>query len=403
MNITNLQAKAFRSRYILLIPFLAVVFFIISISIINPVEYPNSDFFTFWLSGRLFSLGENPYNSQVWIAGHYQFGASWIPNATFIYPMPVSLLFAPLGLLPLYQAFVVWNILSQFMIFSAVLLLLMANSNQPLKHFIVPLFAGIIVFRPIIPTLFNGQLSGLLLLVVAAIIYLWKKGKWRQGAVLMAVLALKPNLGVPIIGLLSIYLILQKQISSLITLMISGVFLVFVGLIQNPNWVIEFWNAGNTKLSQTFGISPTIWGISGYFCNYARNCTITYGIFASILFIIGYLYLLIKKRDILSPSLAVGLAVTITLLLTPYTWTYDQLLLVAPIVTLVLLLAKDGYKYLPVSLLFLGIDIFAFILLGIAARIQLDIWNVNIPLLIFCLLVWFLLKKKLELPDVDAG
>ncbi len=403
MKTTNLQTKIFRFRYILLIPFLAVVFFIIAISLINPVEYPNSDFFTFWLSGRLFSLGENPYNSQVWIAGHHQFGASWIPNATFIYPMPISLLFAPLGLLPLYQAFVVWDTLSQFMIFFAVVLLLMANSNQPLKHFIVPLFAGITLFRPTILTLVNGQLSGLLLLVITAIIYLWEKGKWRHGAILMAILALKPNLGLPIIGLLSIYLILRKQVSSLITLTISGMLLVFVGLLQNPNWILEFWNAGNTKLSQTFGFSPTTWGVSAFFCTYAPNCTIRYGVSISLLFIIGYLYLLVKKRNILSPSLAIGLAVAITLLLTPYTWPYDQLLLAAPIITLVLLLAKDGHRYLPVSLLFLGIDILTFLLLGIAAKIQLEIWNASIPLFIFCLLVWYLSNNKLESPGIEAG
>lgn len=403
MKTTNLQTKIFQFRYILLFPFLAVVFFVIAISIVNLVEYSNSDFFTFWLSGRLFSLGENPYDSQVWIAGHHQFGASWIPNATFIYPMPVSLLFSPLGLLPLYQAFVVWGILSQFMIFFTVILLLMANSNHSLKHFILPLFAGITFFRPTILTLLNGQLSGLLLLVIASIIYLWEKGKWKQGAILIAILALKPNLGLPIISLLSVYLILQRQVSSLITMIVSGVFLVFVGLVQNPNWVIEFWNAGNTKLSQTFGISPTIWGLSAFFCNYAPNCTIGYGMCVSLVFLIGYLYLLVKKQNVLSPSLAVGLVVTITLLLTPYTWAYDQLLLVAPIITMVVLLAKDGYRYLPVSLLFLAIDIFAFLLLGIAEKIQLDIWNASIPLLIFCLLVWYLSKNKLELPGVEVG
>lgn len=260
MIITNLQATFFRYRYVLLILLLAVLFFYIAILIINPVEYPNSDFFTFWLSGRLFSLGENPYNSQVWVAGHHQFGASWIPNATFIYPMPVSLLFAPLGLLPLYQAFVVWVALSQFMIFFAFILLLLVHSNQSLKYLILPLFAGIMLFRPIYPALMNGQLSGLLLLVISAVIYLWEKGKWKQGAILMAILALKPNLGIPIIGLLSLYLISRKQVSSLLALVFSGLFLIFVGLLQNPNWILEFGTLGtlsfhkHSAFLQLFGV-----------------------------------------------------------------------------------------------------------------------------------------------------
>lgn len=392
MKITN-PPKILRFWYILLLPLLVVVFYFIAIAIINPVEYPNSDFFTFWLSGRLFTTGENPYDSQVWVAGHHQFGASWIPNATFIYPMPVSLLFAPLGLLPLYQAYVVWVVLSQLMILFALVLLLRAYPGQSHKSFILPIFAGIILFRPLYPTLLNGQVSGLLLLVVAAIIYAWEKGKWKQGAVFMAILALKPNIGIPIIGLLALYLMIRKQASSLLTLMISGAFLIVVGWIQNPDWIIEFWNAGNTKLSQNFGFSPTVWGISALFCDYTRNCTIGSGIFASLLFMAGYIYILVKKRDALPPSLVVGLAVVITVLLTPYVWVYDQLLLAAPIVTLIFLMAKKGHGYLPVSSLFIGIDMFAFFLLGIAVRIQLDIWNVCIPLFLFCLIVWVLFKK----------
>jgi hypothetical protein len=403
MKTTNLQAKIFQFRYILLVSFLAVVFFKIAISIINPVGYPNSDFFSFWLSGKLAAIGQNPYDTQVWVSGHHHFNATWISDATFLYPLPLAVLFIPFGLLPLYDAFVVWDVLTQLMIVLAVIFLMIANSDQSFKHFLLPVFAGVILFRPTILTVLNGQLSGMLLLIISATMYYWEKGKWIQGAFLLAVLALKPNLGIPIIGLVSVYLILQKQVSSLIGLIVSGVLLVLVGLAQDPNWITEFWNVGNTKLSQTFGISPTIWGISTFFCNFAPNCTVGYGTCVSLLFIIGFLYLLIKKRNILSPSLAVGLAVALTLLLTPYTWSYDQLLLVAPIVTIAMLLARDGYKYFPVSLLFLAIDIFAFLLLGIAAKIRLDIWNASIPLLIFCLLVWYLSKNKRELSGVEVS
>jgi uncharacterized membrane protein (UPF0136 family) len=379
-----------------LIPFLGIIFFIIATKIVNPVEYPNSDFFKLWLSGHLASTGKNPYSSQIWIAGHHQFGASWIPEATFIYPLPLSLLFLPLGLLPLYQAFIVWDILSQFMIILSIALLLITNSNLSIKRFILPIIAGVILFRPTIVTLVNGQLSGMLLLLIASIIYLWEKGKWEHGAVLLAILALKPNLGVPLILLLSVYLLQKKQITSLIAGVISGLLLLIAGLIQNPNWLIEFWNAGNGKLSQTFGFSPTIWGISALFCNYNLNCTIAYGAGIGLLFLIGYLYLLIGKQNILSPALTVSLAVVITLLLTPYTWPYDQLLLVAPIVTITMRLARDGYKYLPVSLIFLTIDILALILLGVSAMIQMEILNVAIPLFIFGLFVWHLSKKNIK-------
>lgn len=317
--------------------------------------------------------------------------------------MPVSILFAPLGVFPLYNAFVIWTILSQCMILASVTLLLRTNPSLLTKYLFLPVAAGVILFRPTILTLINGQITGLLLLIICIVIYLWEKEKWWQGSAVLAILAIKPNLGVPLIVLLSIYLVQQRKIKSIIAEAVSGLILLFVGLLQNHNWVVEFWHAGNTKLSQTFGISPTVWGISTSFCNFAPNCTIGYGLSISVLFIIGYLYLLVKRHSVLSPSLVAGLAITITLLLTPYTWAYDQLLLVVPIVTTVMLLAKDGYRYLPVSLLFVAIDIFAFLFLGLAAKIQLDIWSVSIPLAVLFLLVWYVSKNKSESPGLEAS
>ena len=34
-----------------------------------------------------------------------------MPNETFIYPLQVSLLFIPLGLLDLFQAYILWDVL----------------------------------------------------------------------------------------------------------------------------------------------------------------------------------------------------------------------------------------------------------------------------------------------------
>lgn len=402
MKTTNIKEILPKFLYIFLIPLFFVLFWVLAANIVSALEYPNSDFFSFWLSGRLLSLGQSPYEAQIWISSHHHFNATWISDSTFLYPLPLALLFAPLGLLPLYYAFVLWNVLTQIMIITSAILLLRMFPRQSRKHFILPLFAGIILFRPTIITLINGQLSGLLLLVVVAIIYSWEKGKWEQGASLMAILALKPNLGLPIIGLLYIYLILQKQRSALIAGLVSIIFLITAGLIKNPNWIMEFINIGNTKLSQTFGYSPTIWGVSASFCDHRTNCTIAYGVLISFLFLGGFSYLYFRKVNALSPSLLVSLVITITLLLTPYTWTYDQLLLIAPITIITLKLSGDGYRFLFLSFLFIAIDIFALILLGISARVQLEIWNVFIPFFVLCLLVWYLLKDKASLP-VTAG
>jgi hypothetical protein len=403
MTNSAFKEKLFRNWYILLIPILGILFFIIALKIVNPLEYPNSDFFSYWLAGHLTTLGQNPYLAELWIGGHHQFGASWISDTTFIYPLPLALFFSPLGYLSLYQAFVVWVLLSQFMIIFSIALLLKLYPNLLIKRFILPFLSGVVLFRPTILTLNNGQVSGLLLLVIAGVVYLWEKEKWWQGSVLLSFFALKPNLGIPLIALLSLYLIFKRQINSLIVEGVCGLVLLFIGLAQNPNWIIEFWGVGNTKLSLTFGYSPTVWGMSAFFCNYKLNCTIGYGIGTSLLILFGYSYLLIRKQKYLSPALVISLAILVTLLSTPYTWPYDQLLLIVPIIEVTMRLALNSYKFLPTSLIFLAIDILAFILLGVSAKYKVEIWNVAIPMIVLGLVLWYLMKNKPISRAIVAG
>lgn len=405
MTATAAEVKSNRYWYILLIPVLGVLFILIALRVVSPVEYANSDFFTFWLSGRFVLTGQNPYSADLWTAAQHQFGATWIPNTTFVYPLPISLLFTPLAWLPLYQAFVLWVALTQLMILIAVSLLLKPYSYAAYKHYLVPLLAGIVLFRATIVTLHNGQISGLLLLTTAWIAYLWGKGKWWQGSIFLPILVLKPNLGVPIILLLSVYLVFRKQFRALLLGAGAGLVLICIGLLQDPNWIVEFWQAGNTKLSTTFGYSPTIWGVSAYLCNHDPGCITAYGGAAAVLLLIGSTYLLGTKNASLPSIWAVSFAVTVTLLLTPYTWPYDQLLLIVPIITVVMHLARTGFPFLPTALLFLGIDILAFVLLGISAGIQTESWSAAIPVCVLALLAGMIWKstKPGNAPDGDEG
>jgi hypothetical protein len=380
MKIIASKAKLYRYWKILLIPVLGILFSVIAVRIVDPVKYPTNDFFVFWFAGHSV-LTRQPY-------------------VAFIYPMPFSFLFVPLGLLSLYQAYIVWVVLSQFMILSSLALLLRLNPDPLRKQYILPLLAGLILYRPTIVSLFHGQESGLLLLVLVCTVYCWEKGKWWQGGLFLPILALKPNIGGLIVLLLSFYLILRRQIIALVAGGIFGLVLIVAGLVENPDWIIEFWRAGNTRLSQTFGFAPTIWGASTFFCNYRLNCSLAYGGSIGLLLLIGYLYLVARKFKVLSPIWVAGLAVTITLLLTPYSWPYDQLLLVVPIIAITMGLAKAGYRFLPTALIFLIIDMIAFILLDISTIIQMEIWNIAIPLSVLALLAWYLSSKNRLTSDV---
>ena len=57
-------------------------------------------------------------------------------------------------------------------------------------------------------------------------------------------------------------------------------------------------------------------------------------------------------------------------------------------------LGKNGYKFPPLALIFLVIDVMAITLLWVSAKIQMEIWNVLIPISLFGLLFWYLLKNR---------
>lgn len=378
--------------YSALLLLLGGVFYWVALKIVNPVEYANSDFFTFWLSGRLVWQQKNLYDSFTWVFTRFLYQSSWIPDLIFIYPLPMALFFVPFGLLPVYPAFLAWDVLTQFMILAALLILLRVESDPMDKRLIFPLAAGILFFRATIVTLTNGQVSGLLLLLLAGIISLWAGGKWERGAALLALFALKPNLGGPLIGLLSLYLLRRKKFKALLVEALVGLLLWAVGWIMSPNWVMDFWNAGSTKLSQTFGLSPTIWGVAEHFCGSEQGCTMGIGLGVCAVFLSVYLLMLIKME--LSAVEAAEISAALMLLLTPYTWPYDQLLLVAPIVMLTTRIAGKCGHFLSGAVLFLLIDLVTLLLLAISGQYQREFWNAGVPFLVFVLLAGYVWRGK---------
>jgi hypothetical protein len=289
------------------------------------------------------------------------------------------------------------------MIILSATLLLKSYPATLQNHFLLPIFLGIALFRPTIVTLHNGQLAALLLLTITFTVYFWEKDKWWQGSVFLPFLALKPNLGVPLLLLLSFYLVIRRQIAALVFGGLCGLALLLAGLAQNPDWIMEFWKAGNTKLSQIFGFSPTVWGLSAFFCQYEIGCTIRYGGFVCLILLIVFVFYVAKNGKTLSPTLVTGFAITVMLLVTPSAWPYDQLLLVLPILTVTMNLAKNDYPFLPVALIFLALDALAFLLLGISASIEREYWNAIVPLFVFFLLTWFLSMKRPMQPNADGA
>ena len=369
---------------------LSLASYALAIRIVYSIDYLKygTDFSSFWMAGKLILQGKNPYDMAAWGEGFRQFELGFLLTPVFLYPLPLALLLAPLGYLPFLSAYIVWVALTQLMIIASLALLLCLETNPRKKLFFLPLVIGTILFRPTILTLTQGQLSGLFLFVLVWIAFLWQKRKWFWGGFLLGLLALRPNLGFILIILVAVWLLLNKNWTALCGALVSGIFVLISGLIYNPAWVIQYLHVGSNKLAETFGGSPTVWGMGALISHNHTTTTLIIGCLAGLLILFGFFRAILHAHATLRPVSVLALAAGVTLLITPYTWTYDQLLLVLPLSAVILAMDRRGVRFPLTASVFLGIDVLVVALLFLDVVMQVEIWNVLIPLVVFCMCLW---------------
>ena len=345
------------------------------------------DFFTFWLAGRMSWVNQNPYSAGQWVTAYGQYGETWVPNPVFLYPLPLAILLAPLGLIPLNQAYLVWTVISQTSVVLSLFLLLRSRPIAGSSALVFPLLIGAFLFRPFIVTLLNGQLGALLLLELALTAYLWERKRWVLGGAVLALASLKPTLGLPVIGLSALWLFGSRRWSAIGSMATSALLILSIGWIWDLSWISEFLRSGGRKLAETLGYSPTIWGLSNTICTDGRACLFGVGGFIGIVVVAGVAWVLFGKRPNLRPSLVLSIAVSAALLVTPYVWVYDQVLLLLPIAVVSIELVERKCAYVVAASIMLLVDILALLLLQVATRVGADVWGGALPGVVLCMVL----------------
>jgi hypothetical protein len=348
---------------------------------------PLFDFTAFWIAGSLTLNGQDPYLVGDWVPVYSQFPSLGLAdNQTFLYPKPILLLFLPFGVLPLKTASIIWLVLTQIAVLAVVLLLSSFWPVDKRGKYLAPLLIAILIFRPYLLTLNLGQLGGFFLLIITAAMLFWRKDKWLAAGILLSLLALKPQLGLPILALISLWLLYKRTWAHFLGLGIGGISLFVLGWFFDPDWVSKFLQIGTNKVSVTFGHHPTLWGLCGYLCNRQQSCTMLSGITISVVFLALFFILLWKMRDQLSLPEILALSIPLALMLTPYLWAYDQVLLIIPTMITIGILIRKKYPYLLITAIPILITISATIFLNIAIQIDNDTWSAIVPLISFIIL-----------------
>lgn len=370
---------------LLLIAAGAILALCLAPAIVHP-DLSHSDFPAFWLAGQLSRTGGDPYDPAQWRIDP----PAHLEDRSFLYPRPLSVLFVPLSWLDLEHAAALWWVLSWIALGAAVLVLLsLYQDTEAIAHYLLPVLAGAFLFRPFWAALANGQMSAFLLLDLAGAAWLWKHDRWLAGGMLLSLLALKPQLGGPLLITVLLWLVLRRRWSALAGIVAGGLALDALGFLADPGWIGKFLSIGSGKFSSTFGFSPTVWGLAAWLTGFRPSLGIPLGSLAALLVVALVAWSLSKTHD---PALALSGMVVLALLITPYLWSYDQTLLLLPIAVCTLALL-DRMPYLLGALLPLGMASLAVLFQMVAMRYQLDLVNAQLSLVMLAL---FLVSSIIE-------
>lgn len=362
-----------------------LILFIVWNSISLPQRYAGyveTDFYIFWAGGKAIAEGKNPYEPSDWRSIRAKLEGVWLANQASLYPLYTNLMFVPLSFLPISTAASVWIALSQIMILVSVILCIRTASLTRWKAYIVLIVLGVILFRPTIVTVRNGQLGGLLLLILSLGIWLWKKAGWYWGGVVIGLLVLKPSLAAPFFLLFGLWFLIRKNWTPILGMLTSFALLMGGFYVINSRWFIQWLNVGSGQNALMGKIMPTLWGFSALVMNSSEYWYVLAGISALV---IVFLFFWFTRKSATPEEIFILAAslIPLVILFVPYLWSYDHIILVVPVIFILAVLDRLKVPFIFVGLLIFVIDLWALVLLLIAFQVGHDIWSVLLPVSIF--------------------
>jgi hypothetical protein len=367
-------------------------------SLQNFYKTQGKDFFALWLAPKLLLLGKNPYNTIDWISTYEKFGANWVMDQGYLYPLPLAVLMIPIGALSVEVAGVIWIALGILTVLFTTYFILSIRKDNWKYNQIIPVGIGIFLFRSVLETLRLGQLDWLILLFLAVGLIFWDKQNWLLGGIMFALTALKPQIGIPLIFFISIWLLQQRKWSGILGEGAVLCSLFFVGWLFNHSWLQSWLASGSGKIGANICCTPTLWGFSSMISGFNLDIGLVFGILLTVFLCILTFFLLyrIQSND---SRIAVGLSIPAALLISPYLWTYSHIILVLPILLIVNDFRQAGFPYLVFTTFPIIIGLLSSAIVFVSIKIGVDTISSLVPLIIYLMLL-FVSHRKYKLREI---
>lgn len=325
----KLNLTPLRSRIPLLVIFLIGLFLFITWAnyqyITGPKRYVNHDFMSLWAGGRAVLEGVNPYDPEVWGPLRTRYGSKWIPDSREPFPLWTILFFLPFSTINVGWSSAAWLTASLFMLGFALYLLGTAFGGRKLSlvEFAILAF-GAALYRGGLLTLQTGQITYELLLISSLFLFLSRRKRPFAAGLVLALVTFKPNPFILFLPLVLVWLLARRRWTTLWGAVTGGVLLLIISWITIPGWLWQWLNVrGKTDL--TF-ITPTTWGL-------AYELTPDWWVVTGLLMLVvitAVLGHLLVTNQKLNEWDVVSLAITASILTTPYAWEYEHLQLLIP-------------------------------------------------------------------------
>jgi hypothetical protein len=346
-------------------------------------NYRNSNFFVFWLSGRLLTNGESPYNPDQWRAGHELYSSTSLREAIFLYPLPLAVFMIPLGLFTVDEAYFGWQILSQVLI--AIVVFALLNKWQKKEHsrLFIPVMLFLLFFGPIYLTLQIGSIGPLTLFILFAVMVLLQKNHSFAAGSFLALTMLKPPQGLSILILIGIWLLARRDWKAILGIMLGGMILWVIGMSIDPNWVSKFLHSGEAAFDRRLGFQSNVWSFSYLLCNKEQNCSFALGGALSLLLLGSTAFFLWCNHAKLTVWQVFNIIIPVAFVTTVYLWGYDQILYIFPIVWIVGTLVERRKSYTQAFIFLIVLVLVSLTALALHAYTLSDVWSLGNTVTIF--------------------
>lgn len=371
------------------------VFLILSIFVLirlapiltKPEIIPSDDFVRFWAGGKLNLQGENPYDTLRIEQFQIKVGdliSGQTANSIILNPPWAISLIMPFSLFNYPISRLAWLVISTSLIlFSSHLLWRIYSPN--LKHLWLVLLI-VFIFAPTISVLEKGQITALILLGITGFLYyaVIDRNDWLAG-VFLALASIKPQMIVLFWIFLLFWIIHQRRWLILISTAITVLSLILLAMIFNPHIIQQYFG-----MLQTYRISdwavPTIGSYLRFF--WFGTQRFWWQFLPVVLGGIWSIYYWYRHHKTWNWLDELPIILLVSMVVSPYSWTYDLVILIPAIVLAAIWIATDWKRWTTLFLIviFLGISV-----LDMVLHMKLDdFWFIWVAP---ALLLWFLLVR----------